>query len=158
MRAQTQRTDVLPLTWEIPTAIALAWLLGALMLMPIGQGTAHAALGHGFDWPTGHLPDSVISLVHGRPGVGLPPRSHGRSGPSATVVYVCITVLEVIWTGLLIWVGSLWWRIIGPGAQHGLATRREVRAVLGSGSLKRRREIIRPDLGKDPPRRGHGAP
>lgn len=150
MRAQTRRADALPLTWEIPTAIALAWLLGSLFCMPLGQGTAHAVLGHGFLWPTGHLPQSLISLAQGQPGVGLQPRSHGPAAAASTnVVYGCVTVIEVLWMTLIVWAGSLWWQTIGPGAPLGLATRHQVRTVLGAGTLRRRGDIIRPDLRRD---------
>ncbi len=144
MRVQSLRSDPLPLTWEIPTALILCWALGALLALPAGQGISHVVSGEPFAWPTGRLPQSVVGLVSGRPGVGLP--SSAPDAPPAVAVYACIAVVEVVLTVLVVWVASGWWRTIGPGAQIGLATRHEARAVLGKGALRRRGKTIRPDL------------
>lgn len=144
MRVQSLRSDPLPLTWEIPTALILCWALGAVIALPVGQGISHVLMGEPFAWPAGRLPQSVVGLASGRPGVGLP--SSGSDGPPAMAVFACIAVVEVVLTVLVVWVASVWWRTIGPGAQIGLATRHEARAVLGKGALRRRGKTIRPDL------------
>jgi hypothetical protein len=144
MRAQTRRADVPPLTWEIPTAISVAWLLGAVLVLPTGQGLGYVAVGERFAWPSGRLPQSLVGLVSGRPGVGL--TSAASPGPPEAVVYGCVGVLELVVALLGAWVAWIWWRTVGPGAQVGLATRHEVRAALGRRELQRRRKVIRPDL------------
>ena len=142
MRVQHQRTDVLPLTWEIPVTIALGWVVLAVLAMPGGQSLAYAVTGRAFAWPAGELAGSVAGLVDGRPGVGVSERP-----PGDTIVYAVIAVAEVAVTAVTLWVAAWWWRTTGPGAQYGLASKHEIRTVLGEGPLGRRRKTIRPDLG-----------
>jgi hypothetical protein len=156
MRVQTQRTDPLPLTWEIPTTIATVGVLAAAVALPAGQGLAFLLQGEPFTWPTGHLPQSVGGLMSGRPAQGL--SSPLSQIPPTPLVYACIGVLELVLTVLVVWVTGVWWRTIGPGAQLGLASRHEVRAVLGKGSLHRRRKTIRPDLVARSRSTGRGEP
>jgi hypothetical protein len=145
MQAQSRRTDVLPLTWEVPASLVTSWLLGAVLGLPGGQGLAFLVVGEPFVWPRGHVPHSVLSLVAGDPGVGLP--SSTASLPPTFAIYTCVAVVELVWMLLIVWAAGTWWRTSGPGAQVGLAaSRHEVRAVLGSGSLRRRCRTIRPDL------------
>ena len=66
MRVQRSRTDVLPLTWEIPTALVGCWCLLAMLALPAGQGLACALTGQGFVWPHGGLVESVLGLAGGR--------------------------------------------------------------------------------------------
>ncbi len=40
MRRQWSRVDVQPITWELPAAGALCWLVLAALLLPGGQGAA----------------------------------------------------------------------------------------------------------------------
>jgi hypothetical protein len=141
MRVQHARTDVLPLTWEIPTTIALGWLALAVLGLPAGQALAYAVSGFGAHWP-GDLPEALSGLLTGRPGIGMP-----GARPAVAVVAGAIGLVELIVTGFGVWEASWWWRTTGPGAQYGLASRHEVRAVLGERELSRRRGSIRPDLG-----------
>ena len=60
MRVQSLRSDPLPLTWEIPTALILCWALGAVIALPVGQGISHVLMGEPFAWPAGRLPQSVV--------------------------------------------------------------------------------------------------
>ena len=143
-RVQHQRSDVLPLTWEPPAAIAMAWVVGAAAVLPLGQGLAFVFTGRPFTWPTGRLPESVLGLLQGRTGVGLPPSA--TPVPSTIYVVACLAVLEVLLALAIGWLASQWWCALGPGAQKGLALRHEVRDVLGPGHLRKRRRIIRPDL------------
>ena len=140
MRVQSDRTDVLPLTWEIPATLAVAWAIAAVLAVPLGQGLALLASGRPFAWPSGPLLDSMAALLSGSPGRGLP------EAPSRGLVWACIVVTELIVAAIALRAGAWWWRTTGPGTQFGLASLREVRAVLGAGPLRRRRTIIRPDL------------
>ena len=142
MRVQHQRTDVLPLTWEIPVTIALGWLVLAVLALPVGQSLAYAISGRTPAWPTGELASSVAGLVAGRPGDGLSERP-----PGDALVYAAIVAAEVAVMAIALWVTTWWWRTTGPGAQFGLASKHETRKVLGKRSLNRRRMTIRPDLG-----------
>lgn len=141
MRVQHQRTDVLPLTWEIPVTIGLGWLVLAVLALPGGQGLAYAVTGRDLVWPSGELAASLAGLLSGQPGVGV-----SGGPPDDAVVYAVIGVAEVVVAAVAAWVSVWWWRTTGPGAQYGLASRHEIRAVLGEGPLLRRRGTIRPDL------------
>jgi type IV secretion system protein VirD4 len=143
MRVQLQRTDVLPLTWEIPAAIGLSWLLAAAVALPVGQGLAYVLTGESFAWPSGRLVQSLGGLVSGIPGRGLRPTS---DQPSRFLVYVLAASVEAAVAGFALWVTAWWWRTAGPGAHYGLASRPEVRAVQGRALLGRRVRAIRPDL------------
>ncbi|MCW2765398.1 MAG: hypothetical protein JWO11_1357 [Nocardioides sp.] len=140
MRVQHQRSDVLPLTWEVPAAVLLAWLLTAVLALPFGQGLAYVVTGGSFVWPT-DLVASLSGLFGGTPGLGV-----DVAPPTRGLVYACVAATELAAATLavagLIW----WWRTAGPGAQYGLANRTEARHVLGPGALSKRASTIRPDL------------
>lgn len=78
MRVQIQRTDVLPLTWELPAGLGLTWCLAAALALPVGQGLAHLLVGEPFVWPGQELGESLLGLLSGEPGRGL----HGPSSAS----------------------------------------------------------------------------
>ena len=134
MRVQQSRTQVLPLTWEIPTTIAASWLFLSLLVLPVGEAAAAWLTGRGFAWPESGLMEATVAVLQGKPA-GKP-----------VLVYALVALLEagVALSGLLPL--SLWWRSYGPGAQHGLATRSDVAVALGSTNLRRRKSVIRPDL------------
>jgi hypothetical protein len=134
MRVQQSRTDVLPLTWEIPAAIAASWLLLALLALPTGQAAAAWVLGKGFAWPSSRLVEVTLEVARGRPEV------------DPLLVYALIAVLEVVVAAAAALGLSLWWRNYGPGTQYGLASRHQIAAALGPGNLRGRMQIIRPDL------------
>lgn len=146
MRVQNQRTDELPLTWELPAGLALTWILGAVLSLPVGQGIAYLLVGQCFVWPGQELAASFVGLLSGRPGQGLPATITGPA-PSPALVYACAALMELAVGFVAAWGLAWWWRSVGPGAQHGLASRYEVEAVLGRRALRRRRRTIRPDLG-----------
>ena len=139
MRAQHARSDVLPLTWEIPGLIALGWLVLAVAGLLAGQAVAFAVSGGGFAWPDDVMA-AVGGLLGGRPGVGV------AGTTPAVVVYCAICLVELAVGGFGLWALSWWWRSCGPGAQYGFASRHEVTMVLGERELHRHRAIIRPDL------------
>jgi hypothetical protein len=140
MRAQHARSDVLPLTWEIPGLIAFGWLVLAVVGLPAGQALVFAVSGGGFAWPDDVLA-AVGGLMRGRPGVGV-----ADATPAVVFVYGAICLVELAVGGFGLWALSWWWRSCGPGAQYGFASRHEVTMVLGERELHRRRAIIRPDL------------
>ena len=145
MRVQNRRTDVFPTTWEIPVGIGLVWLFGAVLALPAGQGVAFALQGDGFVWPGPRLGVSLLGLVAGDPGRGLP-HEFQFVVPPAAVVYALVLVLEVALAAAVVTGLAGWWRTIGPLAQVGMATKHEVAAVLGQRQLMRRAKTIRPDL------------
>lgn len=144
MRVQSQRTDVLPLTWELPAGLGLTWCLAAVLALPVGQGLAYLLVGERFAWPGQELGQNLLGLLAGEPSRGLPLPAAGN-GPQTGLVYGCIALVEVMVAIVAIWALGWWWKTGGPAAQFGLATRHEVQAVLGPRALRKRRKTIRPD-------------
>jgi type IV secretion system protein VirD4 len=145
MRRPGWRTDVAPIGWELPAAGGLCWLAVAALLLPTGQGAASWLFGGGFVWPHGSLLHSIGGLLGGHPGRGVAVASITDLPPSA-LIYLLIAVLELAAVAAAVWLGVLWWRLLGPGALQGMASRSEVERVLGVSNLRRRRKVIRPDL------------
>ena len=145
MRVQARRTDAFPTTWEIPVGITLTWLLGLFLAFPLGQGIAFVVVGQGFVWPGPQLGASIVGLLIGEPGRGLP-RELRTPLPPTPLVYMAVLLVELGLAGVAVLGLAWWWRSVGPFAQFGMAARQEVAAVLGRGQLRRRRRIIRPDL------------
>jgi type IV secretion system protein VirD4 len=145
--ARRARADVQSMTWEIPAAGAVVWLLAALLVLPDGQGAASLLFGGGWVWPRGcsALLSSIGGLATGHPGRGLGAGQVGQL-PGAGVVYLLVVVGEVLLVDAAIWAGVLWWRHLGPGVWPGMADRFEVEMVLGRSRLRRARKLIRPDL------------
>lgn len=125
--------------------MALIWLLATFLALPAGQGIAFALTGHGFVWPDAELGESVIGLLAGEPGRGLPQAS-GRSAPPVSLVYALVGAIDLALTACTLLGLSRWWRTVGPHAQFGMADPHEVAKVLGRTQLKKRRRTIRPDL------------
>ena len=146
MRVQHSRTYVLPLTWEIPATIAVSWLFLSLLVLPLGESTAAWLTGQGHTWPESGLMEPTVAVLQGEPA-GEP-----------ALVYALIGLLEAGVALIGLSALGLWSRSYGPGAQHGLATRRDVAVALGSTNLRRRRSVIRPDLYDGGPRRTPIAP
>jgi hypothetical protein len=137
----------MPLTWELPVAVALAWVSVAVMLLPAGRGAASWLTGRGWFWPgTGAaLSASLRALMTGHPSAGLV-----ATGPAALpapgVVYLLLALLEFSWLAVTSYGLRVWWRTWGPGMREGLAGRGEVEKVLGLSRMRRNRAVIRPDL------------
>ena len=146
MRVQQSRTQVLPLTWEIPATIAASWLFLSLLGLPVGEAAAAWLTGRGFAWPESGLMEATVAVLRGDPA-GEP-----------ALVYALIALLEVGVALIGLLASGLWWRSYGPGAQHGLATRSDVAVALGSTNLRRRKSVIRPDLFDGGRRRTPSAP
>jgi len=139
MRVQQSRTEVLPLTWEIPATIAASWLFLALSALPVAHAASSWIRGEGFAWPDHRVVETTLDVLRGRPD------------GNAVVVYALVAFLEVGVAVLGVLALALWWRAYGPGAQHGLATRHQVAMVLGPRNLRRRSPVIRPDLNGSAP-------
>lgn len=145
MRAQSRRTDAFPTTWEIPVGLGLIWLLGAFLAFPAGQGAAYLLTGRGFVWPGPELGTSLVGLLGGEPGHGLP-AALAADPPSAVLVYGLAIGFEGALGSFALIGLTWWWRTVGPYAQFGMAPRHEVAAVLGRAHLRSRAKTIRPDL------------
>jgi type IV secretion system protein VirD4 len=141
------RTDVRPVTWEVPVAGVAAWLLASLLILPFGRGAAAQLFGGGWVWPHGSsaLMSSIGGLMTGHAGRGLTgPRT--VLPPDTLSVYMLIGSGELLLVTATVWAAVLWWRLLGPGARQGMAGRGEVESVLGISRLRQARKVIRPDL------------
>jgi hypothetical protein len=145
--AQPARHDVQPLTWELPAAGAAAWLAGAALLLPAGQGMAGVVFGRGWAWPRGGraVLASIGGLASGHPGRGMTALEANRI-PAAGSVYLLIVVAELLLAAGAVYAVVLWWRHLGPGVHLGMADRAEAEDVLGLTRLRQACTIIRPDL------------
>jgi type IV secretion system protein VirD4 len=150
MRRPGWRADVAPIGWELPAAGGLCWLAAAVLLLPVGQGMASWLFGGGYAWPHESLLASIGGLLTGHPGRGVAMTSAGDLASTARI-YTLITLVELMALVVAVWLGVLWWRLLGPGALQGMASRGEVQRVLGLPNLRRRRKVIRPDLYGDDP-------
>jgi type IV secretion system protein VirD4 len=137
----------MPLTWELPAALALGWVCVTAMLLPSARGAASWLSGAGWVWPdTGaSLIASLLGPMSGHPLAALTATTAaGLPGPS--VVYALVTVFEALWLVVSLLGLRVWWQRWGPGMRAGLATRSEVQKVLGRSRMRRHRAVIRPDL------------
>jgi len=145
----------MPLTWELPAALALGWVCVTAMLLPCARGAASWLSGGGWVWPsTGpSLSASMLGPMGGHPLAGLvATTAAGLPGPSA--VYALVTLFEALWLAVSLLGLRSWWRTWGPGMREGLATRSEVEKVLGRSRMRRHRAVIRPDLYSKHPETG----
>jgi hypothetical protein len=145
MRRPGWRADVAPVGWELPAAAGLCWLVAAVLSLPVGQAVASWLFGGGYVWPRESLLASIGGLLTGHPGRGVAASSAAELASSAWV-YLLIASLELVALAVAVWLAMVWWRLLGPGALQGMASRGEVERVLGVSNLRRRRKVIRPDL------------
>jgi hypothetical protein len=141
------RPDVAPLSWELPAAAALTWLVTSLLLLPAARALTCALFGGGWAWPRGEqrLLASIHGLASGHIAAGLTTAQAGTM-PTPGWVYFAIVAGEVLLASATLYALALWWRRLGPGAHPGMATRAEAEAALGLSRLRRARRLIRPDL------------
>ena len=141
---EMRHPDPLPLTWEPAAMLATLWLMLTALSLPAGQGLSFLLTGDGFQWPEGHVVESIAGLAQGHPGSGL--RHRGAAAPPALLVYACVAIL---WMALTVGLGLFVFAMrhaVGAPSQSGLAGRREVSAVLGRAALRSRTRIVRPDI------------
>ncbi|MCW2539625.1 MAG: uncharacterized protein JWN95_1350 [Frankiales bacterium] len=129
--------------------LAAMMLVFAVLLLGVGQGLAGVLHGQGWLWPSRPVP-GLVRLLAGHPGVGLAP---GLSAPPTALVYTVAVFLELL---LLTTAAGLGWLVRNAGqtggpsggasSRDGMATRQEVRAVVGRQRLYRNRALTRPDL------------
>lgn len=145
----------MPLTWELPAAAALAWMSVVALLLPAGRGASAWLTGGGWVWPTTEagLTASLVGILEGHPASGLA-RAAASGLPGPGVVYLLLTLLEVLWLTVSLLGLRGWWRTWGPGVREGLADRGEVERVLGRSRMRRVRKVIRPDLYTESPATG----
>lgn len=120
--------------------LAALWGLGSALSLPIGQGLALWAVDQGFQWPEGHVLDSVVELTNGDPGVGL------RSSPPTALTYACALSVWLIGTAVLLVLATMGAHALGLSTRRGLAGRAEIAATLGPAALRRKARVVRPDL------------
>jgi type IV secretion system protein VirD4 len=144
------------MVWEMPVAVAVAWLSAAVLLLPVARGWAGWLLGRGWVWPQGSaaLRRGIGGLLTGRPRAGLA-AAEAAQVPGPWAVYGVVGLAELLLLLVAVWAAVLWWRYLGPGAAIGMATRAEAGAVLGMARLRKTRRVVRPDL-YGPPRGGPG--
>ena len=134
--------------WEAPAAAIGAILLGVVFAALGGLGVASAVWGGGWVWPHGTdtIQHVLGGLVQGEPGRGLP-TDQRRLVAGRGAVYGFVAVAELLLISLGITGGVLIARYRRPGdARGGMASRSEAAQVLGVGTLRKARTIIRPDL------------
>ena len=147
MPAQRSRSDVQPISWELPVAGAAVWLALLLLLIPAGRGAATWLVGRGFCWPQGSqaLLHSVGGLLTGDTGAGLSGAQASSVAPAPLIV-LTVSVGELLLIAASVAAAVAWWRHLGPAALQGMADRPEIEKVLGLSNLRRKRAVIRPDL------------
>jgi hypothetical protein len=140
---------------------AVAILAGVLLVLGLaalcGLGAASALLGRGWVWP--HGTDTIThvlgGLLTGHPGNGLDPRQ-ARLVPGPVGIYLCVAACELMAVATSIAGAVLVARYRRPGdVRGGMATRGEAEQALGISRLRAVREIIRPDLYRANPSKGH---
>jgi len=147
-------THPVPLTWEIPAAVAGAVLFLIAVTPLLVQGLVALLVAGTFAWPTNHLEMAVLGLLRGRFGVGLTTNLTAQL-PSAVLMWALTVVGEVVVWGAALVVG-LWMRdlIGGSNPRHGLATSIQAAEALGLPRLRKSAPVIRPDLHARRPLRG----
>jgi hypothetical protein len=133
-----------PLTWEVPTLVAVLCVAVACVIPLTVQGLAARAVSGRWVWPTGHEGAAVASIARGDFGIGLSTLDRAAL-PPGDVLWAATALVELLVFGgggliLLHVLGTRLW------SGHGLAGRGEARRALGRGALMRRRFVLRPDL------------
>ncbi len=149
MTTPTRRPDPQPIGrgWELAVVAAGGALIAVALAALAGLGVASALWGGGWVWPQGT--DTVTrvlgGLLHGHPGLGLPPEQL-RQVAKPVLVYACVAVAELVLLTAAVTATVLAARFRRPGdARGGMATRREAQQALGLNQLRAGRAVIRPD-------------
>jgi hypothetical protein len=100
--------------------------------------------GGGWVWPHGTNTIGAVlgGIFTGHPGHGLL-APQASQVPSTATVYLCVSVLELLFIAALTWCCVLTLRRF---RNDGMATRWEAQQALGVGQLQDAKAIIRPDL------------
>jgi type IV secretion system protein VirD4 len=134
--------------WEVPVAVIGGVVIAVSLAALFGVALASTVWGGGWVWPHGaDIAARVLGgVVTGHPRRGYPPAQAPLVAAPAAV-YVCVAISELVLVGVAIMTAVLVIRLRRPGgAGAGMATRSEAREVLGRGTLRQARAIIRPDL------------
>ena len=139
-------THTVPLTWEVPAALTAVVLVLVVATPLIVQTLVAWMVAGTFAWPSNHLGEALLGLLHGHFGHGLAPRPASQL-PSDVLMWVLSAVGEVVVLGTIA-VVALWMRdLVGGGkARHGLATSAQAAESLGLPRLRKSARVIRPDL------------
>ena len=139
-----RRSDPVPWSWEVPLAVALAWLCTAAWALLAGQGLAGLVTGRGWLWPeSAMMMPALVGLMTGHVGAGL---SAEAEGLAPALVYGLAAAVELTLLVATVATGVWVWTTYGPSRRMGMATRTEAGFALGMGRLRRIRKLIRPDL------------
>ena len=124
-----RRSDPVPWSWEVPLAVALAWLCAAAWALLAGQGLAGLVTGRGWLWPeSATLMPALVGLMTGHVGAGL---SAEAEGLAPALVYGLAAAVELTLLVATVAAGVWVWTTYGPGRRMGMATRTEAGFALG---------------------------
>ncbi|NHA68773.1 hypothetical protein [Phycicoccus flavus] len=139
----SRRTTPYPWTWEIPAGALTAVLLLLVLAAHTARALANGFTGGGWDYtPRDQLFTALPALLAGDTRAGLPT----GPGVSAAAFYAWLAACETGAVAAIVCVTVMGLRQWGPGRVHGMASRTEAQALLGTARLRRVAPVIRPDL------------
>jgi hypothetical protein len=130
--------------WEVAVAAIAGAVFAIAFAALLGLGVAALLFGGGWVWPHGTNTIGAVlgGIFTGHPGHGLL-APQASQVPSTATVYLCVSVLELLFIAALTWCCVLTLRRF---RNDGMATRWEAQQALGVGQLQDAKAIIRPDL------------
>lgn len=146
MTQQERRANPYPWTWEIPTAVAVGLSLILAVGVQLGRAAANLCAGAGWQLPNrSQFLTSLPAVLRGDARAGL----IGLDAPTATppLLYAGITTIELVLVAGSLALLAIGLRRWGPARLKGMASTAEAARLLGPGQLRRKADIIRPDLG-----------
>ena len=147
-----RRTNPYPFSWEIPLGAALAVSVLLVVALQAGRSLANLFAGNGWIFVdrTG-LFEGLGGLLGGQADAGL---SGVHRPASSTLMWVCVTVAEVLVVIACVAATKAALDRWGPGRLQGMATRAQAEALLGRSRLQKNAKVIRPDLYRNTTKRG----